>query len=162
LKRILREPMPVRFAFALFHCGDDLLAVFAGVAEGRRVRRGSRSGSCRARLRRRAARRRGIFSSFFTDVGELVDFFVEVAEEIAARRTAAGVRKFFRTGSCARDLRRARSSRGGGEAESDAAGEGVRDPECRGVPCGFRRGTTVLFAGDGLRRRGGLRWRRDR
>jgi len=72
---------------------------------------------------RRAAVGEGFFEVFH-DVGELVDFFVEAAEEIGCRRIVAGVGKFFRTGSCARDLRRREKFRvGRPRAESDAAGE---------------------------------------
>jgi len=109
LKRILREPMPVRLRSRSSNGGDDLLAVFAGVAEV--VEFGVVAGADHAGFGCGGGRLVGEgFFEFFTDVGELVDFFVEVAEEIAA----AGLwrrEEIFRTGSCARDLRSARKFR---------------------------------------------------
>ncbi len=73
-------------AFALFHGGDDLFAVFADIAK--LIEFGVIAGADHAGFAGGGGRLvgEGAFE-FFADVGEFVDFLVEFAEEI----TAAGL-----------------------------------------------------------------------
>ena len=98
------------FALALFHRGDDLLAVLAEVAQF--VEFGVVTAADHARVG--GERRRLVGDGAFeplAHVGKFVDLpWRSRSSSLPPMR--GGVRKFFSTGSCASDLRSATSSRG--------------------------------------------------
>jgi len=156
---MLREPMPVRLRSrspmaAMISC------CFAGVAEVVEFGRGSRADHAGFGCGGGGSFGRGFFE-FFTDVGELVD-----SSWRSRRRSlppdCGGVRKFFRTGSCARDLRSARSSRRAARPRVMPAGEAFEILNAAECPCGFRRPDDGLLQEMGYGAEAWLRWCRDR
>jgi len=102
-------------------------------------------------LRRLAVVGEGFFEFSRTSVSS------SISSWRSRRRSCRGLwrrEEFFRTGSCARDLRSARSSVGR-QAESDAAGEAFEILNAAEFLAISPRRRFV--AGDGLRRRGGRR-----